>query len=122
MDKVEFKQNFDIGYKKMIFTANNEETTISIKNSYSVPSSMVSSYIIHISGTLFKEIRKAFFFRDLVETRTNIKENVSIALARYEVDPEDFDEESFIQHLIDEVTEKIAESDLNTALFEMQVY
>ncbi|QFF97678.1 hypothetical protein PB01_02030 [Psychrobacillus glaciei] len=122
MNKVEFKQHFDIGYSEMIFKANNDETIVCIKNTYSVPSSMISSYIIHISGTLFEETRWAFFFKDLIETRTDIRENVQIALDRYEVDPEDFDEEAFIQHLIDEATEKILETDLNTTLNEMEVY
>ncbi|KQL37278.1 hypothetical protein AN959_04425 [Psychrobacillus sp. FJAT-21963] len=121
MNKVEFKQYFDIGYKEMIFTANNGDTIIAIKSNYSVPSSMVTSSIIHVNGKRFEEKRWGFFFTDLVEIESNVRANVYIELEKYEIDPEDFDDESFIQHLIDEATEKIQESNVCTALNEMEV-
>lgn len=121
MNKVEFKQFFDIGYQDMIFAANNDETFIRIKNKYSVPSSMVTSAIIHINGKLFEETRWGFFFTELVEIESNIRANVYIELEKFEIDPEDFDEEAFIQHLMDEITEKIKETTVNTVLKEMEV-
>ncbi|TQR20412.1 hypothetical protein FG384_07530 [Psychrobacillus vulpis] len=121
MNKVEFKQFFDIGYQEITFTANNEETFISIISNYSVPSSMVSSAIFRISGKLFEENISWFFFSELVEIESDVNANVFIELERFEIDPEDFDEEEFFQHLIDEATEKIQETDLCTTLKDMEV-
>lgn len=121
MNKVEFKKNFEIGYDKIQFSANNDETFISIENIYSVPSSMVSSTIVHIKGTLFEELRWGFLFTELVEIELDINAPVSIKLDKFEIDPDDFDEESFLQHLIDEATEKIKESNYNTSLKAMTI-
>ncbi|WP_144510353.1 hypothetical protein [Bacillus sp. FJAT-22090] len=121
MNKVEFKQFFDIGYEEMIFAANNDETFIRIKSYYSVPSSMVTSAIVHINGKRFDENRWWLFFTELVEIEENVSATVYIELDKFEIDPGDFDEEAFIQHLIDEATEKIQETDLNTVLKEMEV-
>lgn len=121
MNKVEFKQFFDIGYQEMIFAANNDETFICVKNKYSVPSSMVTSAIIHINGKLFEETRWGIFFTELVEIKSNVRANVYIQLEKFEIDSEDFDEDAFIQHLMDEITEKIKETDVNTVLKEMEV-
>lgn len=121
MNKVDFKKAFDIGYLEMIFAANNDETFIRIKNNYSVPSSKVSSTIVHINGKLFEENRFWLFFTELVEINSDVREDVQIELDKFEVDPEDFDEEAFIQHLIEEITEKLEENEVRTVLKEMEV-
>ncbi|MFJ8065748.1 hypothetical protein ACIQYS_14045 [Psychrobacillus sp. NPDC096426] len=121
MNKVDFKKAFDIGYQEMIFTANNDETFIRIKNNYSVPSSKVSSTIVHINGKLFEENRFWIFFTELVEISSDIREDVQIELDKFEIDTEDFDEEAFIQHLIDEITDKLEENEVYTVLKEMEV-
>lgn len=121
MNKVDFKKAFDIGYQEMIFAANNDETFIRIKNNYSVPSSKVSSAIVHINGKLFEENRFWVFFTELVEVNTDVSEDVQIELDKFEIDIEDFDEEAFIQHLIDEITDKLEENEIHTVLKEMEV-
>ncbi|WP_093268061.1 hypothetical protein [Psychrobacillus sp. OK032] len=121
MTKVEFKKAFDIGYQEMIFTANNDETFIRIKNNYSVPSSKVSSTIIHINGKLFEENRYWIFFTELVEVDSDISTDVQIELDKFEIDTENFEEEEFIQHLIEEITEKLKENNVNTVLKEIEV-
>lgn len=121
MNKVDFKKAFDIGYPEMIFAANNDETFIRIKNNYSVPSSKISSTIVHINGKLFKENKYWLFFTELVEVTSGVSQDVQIELDKFEVDPEDFDEESFIQHLIDEISDKLAENEIRTVLKEMEV-
>ena len=97
------------------------ETFIRIKNNYSVPSSKVSSTIVHINGKLFEENRFWLFFTELVEINSDVREDVQIELDKFEIDPEDFDEESFIQHLIDEITDKLEENAVPTVLKEMEV-
>ncbi|GGA23659.1 MULTISPECIES: hypothetical protein [Psychrobacillus] len=121
MDKVEFKKAFDIGYEEMMFVANNDETFIRIKNSYSVPSSKVSSTIVHINGKLFEENRYWIFFTELVEIAADVSADVHIELDKFEVDIKDFEEEEFIQHLIDEITDKLEEHQVHTVLKEMEV-
>ncbi|TQR14079.1 hypothetical protein [Psychrobacillus soli] len=121
MKKVDFKKAFDIGYLEMIFAANNNETFIRIKNNYSVPSSTITSTIVHINGKLFEENRYWLFFTELVEINTDVREDVQIELDSFNVDPEDFDEEAFIQHLIDEITDKLEENEVHTVLNEMEV-
>ncbi|MDI2586810.1 hypothetical protein OR571_06750 [Psychrobacillus sp. NEAU-3TGS] len=121
MDKVEFKKAFDIGYEEMTFVANNDETFIRIKNSYSVPSSKVSSTIVHINGKLFEENRYWIFFTELVEIASDVSTDVQIELDKFEVDIKDFEEEEFIQHLIDEITDKLEEHQVHTVLKEMEV-
>ncbi|SER98404.1 hypothetical protein SAMN05518872_10347 [Psychrobacillus sp. OK032] len=121
LTKVEFKKAFDIGYQEMIFTANNDETFIRIKNNYSVPSSKVSSTIIHINGKLFEENRYWIFFTELVEVDSDISTDVQIELDKFEIDTENFEEEEFIQHLIEEITEKLKENNVNTVLKEIEV-
>ena len=121
MNKVDFKKAFDIGYLEMIFAANNDETFIRIKNNYSVPSSKVSSTIVHINGKLFEENRYWIFFTELVEIDSDVSADVQIELDKFEIDIEDFDEEAFIQHLIDEITDKLEENEVHTVLKEMEV-
>ncbi|WP_313893981.1 hypothetical protein [Psychrobacillus sp.] len=121
MNKVEFKKDFEIGYDKMEFSANDDQTFISIENKYSVPSSMVSPTIVHIKGSLFEERRWGWIFTDLVEVESDINAPVSIKLDRFEIDAENFNEESFVQHLIEEATEKIKESNYNTSLKTMTI-
>ena len=120
MNKVDFKKAFDIGYPEMIFAANNDETFIRIKNNYSVPSSKISSTIVHINGKLFKENKYWLFFTELVEVSSDVSQDVQIELDKFEVDSEDF-EEAFIQHLIDEISDKLAENEIRTVLKEMEV-
>ena len=95
MEKVEFKKNFELGYQVVDFSANNAETLIRIKNSYSVPSSTVSSTITGIAGTLFEEKRWGLLFSDLIEIQSEINANVHIELDRYRVDIEDFMKKNF---------------------------
>lgn len=121
MEKVEFKKNFELGYQVVDFSANNAETLIRIKNSYSVPSSTVSSTITGIAGTLFEEKRWGLLFSDLIEIQSEINANVHIELDRYRVDIEDFDEEEFLDHLEKQVTFKIWGSDYFTVLKKMTV-
>lgn len=122
MNKVEFKKNFDIGYEEIVFSANHDETTIRIKNNYSVPSSMVTSSISQIEGTLFEEKRWGFIFSELVEIETGMNEEVHIELGRFIVDEENFDESAFIKHLINQVTNKILYSDYFTVLKKITVH
>ena len=97
---------FNIGYQEMIFAANNNESFIRIKSNYSVPSSKVSSTIAHINGKLFEVARYWIFFSELVEINLDVPEDVQIELEKFEIDPEDIGKEAFIQHLIDEITDK----------------
>lgn len=121
MNKVEFKKNFDIGYKEIMFSANDGETFIVIKNDYSVPSSKVTSSITRLNGKRFEEVRWGFFFKDIEEIEDNVQAYVSIRLDKYDVDPEEFDDEEFIEHLIEEASEKIMETHVSTVLKEMEV-
>lgn len=121
MEKVEFKKNFEIGYREMEFTANKEKTIISIQNNYSVPSSTVTSTISHIKGTLFEEYRWGWVFTDLNEIQSDVNVEVMIKLDRFEIDIDDFDEESFVEHLIEEASEKIMESNYSTVLKKMAI-
>jgi hypothetical protein len=121
LDKVEFKQYFEIGYSEIELSANEDETIICIESKYSVPSSMVTSFIINIKGTLFEEKRRGLLCSELIALKSDINVNLFIKLERFEIDPEDFDEDEFIQHLIDEATEKIKETNVSTALKEMEV-
>ncbi len=122
MNKVEFKKNFDIGYEEIVFSANHDETLIRIKNNYSVPSSMVTSSISQIEGTLFEEKRWGFIFSELVEIESGMNEEVHISLGRFVVDEENFDEVAFINHLINQVTNKILYSDYFTVLKKLTVH
>lgn len=121
MNKVEFKKNFEIGYKKMEFIANKSKTIICIENDYSVPSSTVSSSITHIEGSLYEKYRWGWVFTDIEEVESDIFADVTISLGRFEIDPDNFDEESFIEHLIEEASEKIKETDYSTVLQKMEV-
>jgi hypothetical protein len=122
LNKVEFKKNFDIGYEEIVFSANHDETLIRIKNNYSVPSSMVTSSISQIEGTLFEEKRGGFIFSELVEIESGMNEEVHIELGRFVVDEENFDEGAFIKHLINQVTNKILYSDYFTVLKKLTVH
>mgnify|MGYP003525159442 CR=1 FL=1 len=122
MNKVEFKKNFDIGYEEIVFSANHDETLIRIKNNYSVPSSMVTSSISQIEGTLYEEKRWGFIFSELVEIESGMNEEVHIELGRFIVDEENFDESAFIKHLINQVTNKILYSDYFTVLKKITVH
>ena len=119
MNKVEFKKSFDIGYEEIVFSANNDETKIQIKNNYSVPSSMVSSSIVKISGKLYEEKKWGFIFSELIEIESDINEMVNIELGRIMVDEEFFEEEEFLNHLIFQATNKIRNSDYFTVLKKM---
>lgn len=121
MNKVEFKKNFDLGYEVLEFVANHDETSIWIKNHYSVPSSTVSSTIIKIAGTLYEEKRWGLIFSDLIEIETDVNEEVQLELDRFEIDIEDFDEEAFLAHLVSQATIEIQNSEFSTALKEMMV-
>jgi len=121
MNKVEFKKNFDLGYETIEFVANHDETIIRIKNHFSVPSSTISSTIIKIEGTLYEERRWGFIFSDLIEIATNINEEVQLELDRFEIDTEDFDEEGFLAHLVNQTTLEIQNSEFSTALKKMTI-
>ncbi|MFX3673515.1 MAG: hypothetical protein ACE3JQ_03570 [Paenisporosarcina sp.] len=118
---MDFKKNFELGYQVVDFSANNAETLVRIKNSYSVPSSTVTSTITGIAGTLFEQKRWGLVFTDLVEIQSEINANVNIELDRYEIDIEEFDEEDFLNHLMHQATFKIWESDYFTVLKKMSV-
>ena len=125
LNKVEFKKSFDLGgYEEIVFKANNDETTIWIKNKYSCPSSTVTSKITKIAGTLYEEKRWGFFFTELIEIDSNIDAEVNIELEGYEIDEEDLDEdgfqdEEFLDHLIEQAMEEIKNSAYPTALKKM---
>ena len=121
MNKVEFKKNFDLGYEMIEFVANYDETTIRIKNHFSVPSSTISSTIIKIEGSLYEERRWGFIFSDLIEIATDINEEVQLELDRFEIDTEDFDEEGFLAHLVHQATLEIQNSEYPTALKKMTI-
>lgn len=121
MNKVEFKKNFERGYEEVVFSANHAETVIRIKNSYSVPSSKVTSSITSISGTLYEMQRWGMVFWGLNEIQSDINVTVNIELDRYYVSIEDFDEEDFLEHLIKQATVKIWDSDYYTVLKKMTV-
>lgn len=110
MDKVELKKNFAICYNEILFSANNNETTIWIKSDYSVPSSTVTSTIFKISGKLYEEKKWGYIFSDLIEIESDINELVKIELDRFEIDDEDF-EAAFLDHLKSEATDKMMFSD-----------
>lgn len=110
MDKVELKKNFAICYDEILFSANNNETTIWIKSDYSVPSSTVTSTIFKISGKLYEEKKWGYIFSDLIEIESDINELVKIELDRFEIDDEDF-EAAFLDHLKSEATDKMMFSD-----------
>ena len=126
MNKVEFKKSFDLGgYEEIAFSANDDETTIWIKNKYSCPSSTISSTIVRIEGSLFEEKRWGFIFSDLVEIESDIDAEVCIELDRYEIDEEDFDEngfmdEGFLEHLSTQAALEILDSEYATALKKMK--
>ena len=62
-----------------------------------------------------------WIFTDIEEIESDIFADVTISLGRFEIDPENFDEESFIEHLIEEASEKIKETDYSTVLQKMEV-
>ncbi|WP_075619715.1 hypothetical protein [Paenisporosarcina indica] len=125
MNKVEFKKSFDLGgYEEIVFTANNDETTIWINNKYSCPSSTISSKITKIAGTLYEERRWGFIFSELIEINSNIDAQVNIDLGGYEIDDDDLDEdgfqdEDFLDFLIEQATNEIKNSEYPTALKKM---
>jgi len=128
LNKVEFKKSFDVGgYDEIVFSANNDETTVWIKNKYSCPSSTISSTITKIAGTLFEEKKWGWFFYDLIEKETGIEAVVNLELAGFEIDEDYIDgeagflDEEFIDHLIDETSEAILDSEYATALKNMTV-
>ena len=121
MDKVEFKKNFELGYGEVVFSANNSETFIRIKNSYSVPSSKVTSIITSITGTLYEMQRWGMVFWGMNEIQSDINVTVNIELNRYSISIEDFDEEDFLEHLIKQATVKVWDSDYYTVLKKMTV-
>ena len=128
MNKVEFKKNFDLGgYEEIVLTANNDETTIWIKNKYSCPSSTISSTITKISGSLFEEKRWGIIFSDLFEIDSDIDAEVNIELDGFEVGEDDYNsedgfmDEDFMEHLIDEVTFELMNSEYPTALKKITV-
>ncbi|WP_019414016.1 hypothetical protein [Paenisporosarcina sp. TG20] len=110
MNKVELKKNFALCYEEILFSANNNETKIWIKNDYSVPSSTVTSTIFKISGKLYEEKKWGYIFSDLIEIESDINELVKIDLNRFEIDDEDF-ETAFLDHLKSEATDKMMFSD-----------
>jgi len=125
LNKVEFKKSFDLGgYDEIVFTANNDETTIWIKNKYSCPSSTISSTITKIAGTLYEEKRWGWIFTDLIEIESGVDAQLNLELDSYEIDDEDLDEdgfqdEAFLDHLIDEATYEIINSEYPTVLKKM---
>lgn len=121
MNKVEFKKNFDLGYELIEFVANHEETSIWIKNHFSVPSSTISSTIIKIAGTLYEERRWGLIFSDLIEIETDVNEEIQLELDRFEIDTEDFDEEGFLAHLVNQATIEIQNSEFSTALKKLTI-
>lgn len=121
VNKVEFKKNFELGYAEVVFSANNAETIIRIKNSYSVPSSKITSTITSITGTLYEMQRWGMVFWGMNEIQSDINVSVNIELDRFSVSVEDFDEEDFLEHLIKQATVKIWESDYYTVLKKMTV-
>lgn len=121
VNKVEFKKNFELGYEEVVFSANNAETIIRIKNSYSVPSSKVTSTITSITGALYEMQRWGMVFWGLNEIQSDINVTVNIELDRYTISIEDFDEEDFLEHLIKQATVKVWDSDYYTVLKKMTV-
>ena len=125
MNKVEFKKSFDLGgYDEIVFTANNDETTIWIKNKYSCPSSTISSTIIKIAGTLYEEKKWGWIFKDIIEVESGVDAELNLELVGYEIDDEDIDEdgfhdEAFLDHLIDEASYEIINSEYSTVLKKM---
>ena len=121
MQKVEFKKLFDLGYELMEFAANNNETTIWIKNTFSVPSSVISSSIVKIAGTLYEEKRWGLFFYELIEIERDIEEELNIELAGLEIDVEDFDEDEFLQHVMEQAISEMRNSEYQAALKKLSI-
>ncbi len=116
MKKVEFKKNFDLGYAEVVLLANYDQTKVRIKNTYSVPSSTITSTIINIDGTLFQERKWGFIFYEMIEIHTDLNAAVQLELEPFEVDEEDFDEDEFLGHLIYQATKELKHSILGSSL------